>query len=925
MIARSLLCWLIGTICVPTLVQAEDNFFVGSIVDLKFVEGQLPVELESGQDIRFIARENSLFPYAAVDGAEVYVTSSSRNARQGFRDAQIAIRSEGDKELEGFLYWPNRNGEKMIQLRFRVDMSTSSSTSRDQFLEKKLQHYERLLQVDCPGSAWFRHQVRTIQSELNLEPTNNNNRRQQFFGSRGNSLEDTFALITGGRALSENLQLDRALPTTEEAKETISLKSIRGLEVREYEWEPLVKGLSPETDPLAKLIPDDQHVLFLPSFEAMNSLAQIATKHGVPILNLAEPRAEDARILIRYEQQLGLSLDRAARLLGNSVIDSVAITGSDPYFPTGTDLAVLLEAEDPEMLKQLIDTQIKGSAGQYTNPQTEEGRIGDVDYQGVRTFDRKLCSYRAVLGTTVIVTNSLVQLENVIDTFQGKRPSLASLQEYTFFRNRYAREPSETAMLIISDKTIRRWCSPHWRIANSRRTRAVALMAEIQAGHLDQLVNGEFKPGPVQANDFAPAAGKLELHRTGVFSNQFGTLEFQKPIAEMNFDTVTRRESDLYRRWRNGYERAWSNFFDPIAVQFKVTDDLLAADITVMPLIAGSEYRTFLSVSQGAKVGDNDGDPHQGALLHLNLALNRDSEVTKQFAGTLNLLTPEINVNPLSWIGDTVAVYVDDGRFFSDLANIEPEDLQEYLQENVYRLPVALHVGVRSGLKLTAFLAGARAYIEQSAPGMTTWDTMEYKDHPYVRVSASERARSRDGELENLALYYAASGDELILTLDESLLKRSLDRQEDRSKKEDKSNVWKRPGVPWIGDNLNVQIDASLLSYLEQPLHEIYQHSMQVLCWNNILILNEWKRRYPERNPAEVHQTFWQRKLVCPGGGQYRWNESWQTMESTVYGHPGKPKEGPTWPASLAELEHGNFGLTFEDDGLRAKIQIRRK
>ena len=100
---------------------------------------------------------------------------------------------------------------------------------------------------------------------------------------------------------------------------------------------------------------------------------------------------------------------------------------------------------------------------------------------------------------------------------------------------------------------------------------------------------------------------------------------------------------------------------------------------------------------------------------------------------------------------------------------------------------------------------------------------------------------------------------------------------------------------------------------------------MQRLSWANIPILNEWKRRYPDRDPVEVHEAYWQRKLVCPGGGRYRWNESWQTMESTVYGHAGEPKDGPSWPASLARLSHGNFGLTFQDDGLRARIQIRRK
>ena len=923
MVTRSL-CLLLGTLCVPTLTQAEDSYVVKSVFDLDFIESRLPSEAEFRPNSRFFLRANAMFPYAVVDGAEVYVTSSHRNLSPGFRDAQIAIRSEGDKDLEGTLFWPANDGAKMVQLRFRLGMLPASRTTRTLFLQQKLKHYQRFLQVDRPGSAWFRHQVRLVQRELGSTRAPNN-RRRQFFGSRGNSLEDTFALISGGRALSENLQLDRTLPTTEVAAETVALKSIRGIKVREYKWESLVKGLNPPTDPLAKLIPDDQHALFLSSLSSLVLATENVTEHGLPMLNLAEPRAEDAKTWERYEQQLGLSLERGAKLLGPSIINSVAVTGSDPYFRSGTDIAFLFETKHPNVLKQLLNTQVMLAAGQYGNPNTDNGRIGGISYEGVRTQHRELSSYRAVVGQAVVVTNSLVQLGNVIDTFEGRRPPLASLHEYTFFRHRYPRDPSETGLLVISDKTIRRWCGPRWRIASSRRTRAVAVMTEIQASHLDRLVSGQVKPGPVHMTDLAPAAGLVELHPTGVVSEQFGTLEFQTPIAEMTFSAVTTREASLYKRWRDGYERAWSNFFDPIAVQFKVTDKELAADVTVMPLIGRSAYRTFLEVSQGAKVGDNAGDPHKAALLHLALALNRESMTTKLAAFWFDSLSPDKEMNPLSWIGETVALYADDGPYLQGLANTEPEDLTKYALDNTHRVPVALHVGVRDSLKLTAFLTAVREFIEQSQPEMTIWETLDYRDHPYVRISASEKGRARHGLLAQAPLYYAAGGDSLVLTLNESLLKRAIDRREARRKIEQEGKDWQRPGVPWIGNNLNVQIDAALLSYLEKPLHEYYQHTMQVLCWNNVLILNEWKRRYPEHDPVEVHEVYWQRKLVCPGGGRYRWNESWQTMESTVYGHPGEPKDGPSWPASLARLSHGNFGLTFEDDGLRARIQIRRK
>ena len=96
------------------------------------------------------------------------------------------------------------------------------------------------------------------------------------------------------------------------------------------------------------------------------------------------------------------------------------------------------------------------------------------------------------------------------------------------------------------------------------------------------------------------------------------------------------------------------------------------------------------------------------------------------------------------------------------------------------------------------------------------------------------------------------------------------------------------------------------------------------MSWDNLPILDEWKKRYPDRDPVEVHQQHWQRKLLCPGGGKYVWNEETQQMESTVFGSPVNPKmpeEAPV-PKILRNLKAGEFGLSFEDDGLRAKVRL---
>jgi hypothetical protein len=123
-----------------------------------------------------------------------------------------------------------------------------------------------------------------------------------------------------------------------------------------------------------------------------------------------------------------------------------------------------------------------------------------------------------------------------------------------------------------------------------------------------------------------------------------------------------------------------------------------------------------------------------------------------------------------------------------------------------------------------------------------------------------------------------------------------------------------------------LQLDRQAIELLEQVFGpRAYQALMQARAWSNIPILNEWKRLYPDRDPVALQERIWHTSLVSPGGGTYVWNKEFQTMESTVYGEPGQPKMGPTIPAPLKNVRWIDFGVTFENRGLRAKAEIRRE
>lgn len=413
----------------------------------------------------------------------------------------------------------------------------------------------------------------------------------------------------------------------------------------------------------------------------------------------------------------------------------VALTGSDTCFPTGTDVAVLFETAQPGILEGLLIAQVSLAAARNKEAKPVDGEIQGVKYHGVRSPDRSISSYVARIKDAVVVTNSTHQLERLAGVAQGKCKSIASLPEYTFFRDRYRRgDADETALVFLSDATIRRWCGPRWRIANSRRTRDAAVMSELQASQMDRLVTTKVTPGPIYTELPISSAGELKLTSAGVTSQQLGTLEFMTPIAEMPLDEVTAAEAEAYNRWRDGYQRNWNWAFDPIALRVAIAKGRMAADLTVMPLIWRTEYRECINISRGGSFAPDAGDQH-GALVHFILALDHKSPMFQSAGNFLNSMSKGAT---LGWVGSSVSVYVDDDPFWAELAKQKRDDTGRLVERNLHRLPIGVEVEASSGFKLAAFLTAIRAYVEQTAPGMTQWESLN-------RVRSSRTTEDRTG------------------------------------------------------------------------------------------------------------------------------------------------------------------------------------
>lgn len=910
--------------------HAQDRYYSAGVGELK-LEQPLPTVEDRWQSSLYVIlhMQPRVVMSNGVGYAHADVSSPEAWNRPRNQNLRVSVRVPEEHEPRGILYVANTDNTGMVAIPFAFGSVQPSEDAHRNYLHARIQYYDSLRFTNIAGAASFRWESDKAKQELKQEF--NEEYPDMVARATNSRLDDTYALFTGGRALSENLQLNRDItaavsPENEKIEGTeVEVSTISGITVNAMDFSAMLAGDEPTLDALASAIPADQHSAFFPSIDALARVARETTEEGLPMFRAYTPRSEDAGLIARYEKQLGISTESLALDVERFGIRSVAVTGSDPYFATGTDVAVLIESNDADGLRQRMASVVFESGKQVPGARVVLGTAGEVEYAGAASQDRSVCSYVARIGDVVVVTNSLHQIDRLGAVASGAAPPLASLDEYRFFRKRYPRgEADETAFVMISDATIRRWCGPEWRIGASRRLRAGAILADLTAEHATELARGIDASREVTTRTPMRTIGETSLTPQGARSSVYNTLDFLTPIAELGITRVGADELRAYNAWRDSYQRNWRWAFDPIGIRLGVSDDRVTGDISVMPLILNTQYRTWLSFTQGAAITPGSGDPHD-AIAHLTLAMNKDSIPVQSAIGLMRSgFAPGLDADPLEWLGQTVALYADPSPFWGELFEaISAGDEEEWMRLNLSRMPLAVRAEVTSPIALAAFLTSARGIIESSAPGMLAWENRTHNGQAYVTVRLTDEAQAAEQEFPDLTIYYAAMPRAVVVSLDEQTLHGAIDREKARAAARAEGRELGDVAFQWLGESAALKVTHDGLEvYRMASVAESGQKQLQARCWSNLPILNEWRARFPQQDPVVVYERLWGVRLICPAGGEYVWNEDYQTMESTVLGHPGQQKKAD--PQILETFEYANFGVTLESDSLRAIVDIKR-
>lgn len=856
-------------------------------------------------------------PYGIADDGRISIDFEMWHSVPQMLDSACAVIESTSTVPSGTLFIPRADLSGMERYTFKLkqgSMALNADEGAKAFHTAMQRHYDRLLQKNFAGGAWFRYQsmkAATIMGQTEVFDPNvlpnlpNAPTRDPF--------EDSAALFTGMQAISENIQLDRVLQTTAHQPRTVDLSSIEGITTSQIDWKSAIEGITVEPDPLAAYIPADQHAFFYPTFRRMMDFVD-ALKGGRQTL---EPIGFSVSQLEFYEQQMCVWLDGWSRFWGPKTIRGVALTGSDPYMAEGTDSAILFDASIGKLVFGNTESKQENKLKEIKQAQSLKGTIEGVSYQAVVSPDRRVCSYLAQINNVVVVTNSLSQLQKIVEASQKKRPRMADQDEYKFFRHRYAPEKNDqTAFVVMTDAAIRRWCSPRWRIGAARRAVAAAALSHMQATWIDQGDSFDLNQAQVFLQGWMPDIGKVTVTQAGITSSVYGNLKFLTPIADLLIDKVSVQEQQQYERFRSMYQRQWRDFFDPIAICFLHEPEQTKLDLTIRPLITESEYQHLRQIGGRNTIKAADGDPHPESIAHLIIAIDKDSEPVRQagqFVLTMMPMTGEVNA--LGWLGRWITVYADEGAFWKGLSDAyrtkgAQAAFETYIENNVANIPVAVAADVENPVKLAAFIVALRAWIEQAVPKMTSWQALAYKEQAYTKVVV--RSDPNTGPMP--AVFYAVLHGQLVISPSESLIQRAIDRSL-LKKKPDSKNVW-------AGQNIAVRISEKGWDVMELLAGQSYARFLQRQSWENLPILTEWHARKGKLTESEFHNRFWYPALTSPAGTEYAWNERWNTMQSTLFGHPGDPKIPAAVRTPLVDVRQADIGITFEQDGLRAVVNV---
>lgn len=512
--------------------------------------------------------------------------------------------------------------------------------------------------------------------------------------TRTNRDINIFALLGGGLAVRESLQLDR-LPILDPGDDTIPLANLKGPEIQSHPFKDMVADRTSSAPALAGLVPHDYYYLHVQDpNRTLDLLERLGDSLG-QLMGSVLPTSVDFQTREKLMSQLALRENPTHRKFYGHVIDSLAIVGTDPFFLNGTDVTIVARLKKKDIFLGTVNGYREWFE-KTMGATRSEVQIEGLTVQLLKTPDRRVHSYLVSLtDDTVVISNSAGALKGVLQVFRKKRPSMAEQHEYRYMRSIYPfqeerdgdgkrdgtgdREPSrggradettrEAAFLYLSDPFIRRVVGPELFIKESRRMLEASRLAALeQRAVLFYQLHGRRARNVAElgqefsAEDVAAFAG-LELAEASFagVSKKHGPMGRMIPNIDTDLPMVSQVEADGYTEFLNRYNDYWRTYFDPIGIRLS-GDRRIRIETCILPLINNSFYNSLLEFTGGAATPLKSGDAAlKSEVVSAGFRINR-AEVAKAFTKSMSQQLDREGLRLDEVLGDEIQVHVLDAQ-----------------------------------------------------------------------------------------------------------------------------------------------------------------------------------------------------------------------------------------------------------------------
>ena len=386
------------------------------------------------------------------------------------------------------------------------------------------------------------------------------------------------------------------------------LKDLEGPGTKSHPWKQMLAARKPAVSPLSRSVPVDGWFVEIRSpgkaFEMLDQSREWMDYFATQMF----ADAADPRTVPRLMHQLLLDVDpKKSNDLGGAV-GAIALTGSDLYLGSGSDLTILAEVKDAALFASLVDPAYAQAV--KAGLKETHGKHAGFAYRGVAAPGRTIHVYLAEPTPGLHVrSNSLPGLKRVLDTIARKTPALGDSDEFRFVRTLMPLGAAEEdGIVYLSDPFVRRMVSAQVRLVERRR--AVGLSHLHLIAHAAELYATQFGKKPASLRDIEKA-GMAPVFNVGPFASPFGgayslsadglvgvctilgTVEAPTPIAELPHSDATPHEAKLYRDFVKEYSEYWKTYFDPIVCRVGITREKLRIETLILPLIDDSAYKSM--------------------------------------------------------------------------------------------------------------------------------------------------------------------------------------------------------------------------------------------------------------------------------------------------------------------------------------------